>query len=150
MAHAEPYARRPYLDFSKTESSLHLGLMMKNDTDPENEQTRRLANGQWGGEGIRLNVGTSLTTIEYPCADGEIRGSFRIDRNGRFRLAGIHTTLRPGPIHENEKPESEPAEYEGSVSGDKMVIRVTLTKSKEVIGEFQLVKAKQVRLHRCL
>lgn len=121
--------------------------------DEENNgagQTRFADEGPWGGEGIQLTVGKETSSIEYPCADGEITGRFRLNRNGTFKLNGSHIRLRPGPVRLDQKELREPSVYEGKVTGNRMTLKVTLSKNREVIGEFRLQKGVLARIRRCL
>ena len=113
-------------------------------------QSKYVPAGQWGGIGIRLNVGEKNTIIEYACADGEIVGRMKLDNKGHFTAAGTHSRIRPGPVREGEKPQSRPARFEGKVSASNMTLKVTLTDTDEEIGNFELKKNGGARLHRCL
>lgn len=123
---------------------------MISDHETEVGQASYAAVGPWGGEGIQLTIGKQGSIIEYPCADGEIPGRFRLDRNGGFRLSGSHTRLRPGPVRLDEKAHREQAIFEGRVTGERMTLRVTLVNSREVVGDFRLRKGVVARIHRCL
>ncbi|MGD9588957.1 MAG: hypothetical protein AB7Q37_02170 [Pyrinomonadaceae bacterium] len=123
---------------------------MNPEVGRESGQTRYAADGPWGGDGIQLTVGKEQSTIEYPCADGEIPGRFRLARNGTFKLNGSHVRLRPGPVRPDRKELREPASFEGKVTGERMTLKVTLMNSREVVGEFRLRKGALARIRRCL
>lgn len=123
---------------------------MNADVGGEGGQTRYAADGPWGGDGIQLTVGKEHSTIEYPCADGEIPGRFRLARNGTFKLSGSHVRLRPGPVRPDRKELREPALFEGKVTGERMTLKVTLLNSSEEVGEFRLRKGVLERIRRCL
>jgi hypothetical protein len=74
----------------------------------------------------------------------------RLDRYGRFDLPGTHMQMRGGPQRENQEPSREPARYTGRVSGKTMELSVTLTGSKEKLGDFSLTRGRQARLFKCL
>jgi len=124
--------------------------VMDSYDETEIGQTRSAADGPWGGDGIQLTIGTERSSIEYPCADGEIPGRFRLNRNGTFRLSGSHVRLRPGPVRPDKKDVREPAIFEGRVTGERMVLKVTLANSREIVGEFRLQKGAVARIRRCL
>ncbi len=104
----------------------------------------------WGGNGIRLTIEEKKATVEYACGDGEITGRLKVDGLGNFRANGFHSRVRPGPVREGVGDQSQPARYEGRISGRKMTLKVTLIESKEIIGNFDLTRDAVPRLHRCL
>lgn len=103
----------------------------------------------WGANGIILNVEENGVTIQYECADGQIEQSLKMDEQGNFAANGIHSPQRPGPIRVDAKQARQPARYEGKISGNIMTLKVTLTETKEVIGEFSLERGKTPRMTRC-
>lgn len=103
----------------------------------------------WGATGIILNVEEKGVIIQYECADGQIEQSLMMNEQGNFEAAGIHSPQRPGPIRVDAKLASQPARYEGKISGDTMTLKVTLTETKEVVGEYTLERGKTPRMTRC-
>jgi hypothetical protein len=108
---------------------------------------QRIPTGVWGGEHINIEVAEKSASIEYDCAHGLIEGPLVMDANGRFNLRGTHTPERGGPIRADEKPQSHPASFVGSISGSKM----TLTLKLEGFDDetFTLEKGKQGELFKC-
>ncbi len=113
-------------------------------------QSKLLPVGIWGGSGVLMRVGQKKITVEYACANGEIPGRLKLDGSGNFRADGVHLQPRPGPIRVNDTPTRQPARFEGKISGKNMTLRVTLIKSNEVIGDFELKRDVTPRIHRCL
>lgn len=113
-------------------------------------QNTTVAPGNWGGNGIRLAVESKSTSIEYDCAQGEITEILSIDQNGNFDAKGFHARQHGGPIRDNETDNHQPARYTGRISGDQMTLKVTLVEKDTPIGDFQLERGKNVRLHKCL
>jgi hypothetical protein len=108
---------------------------------------QRIAKGVWGGQHIRIEVGTKSATIEYDCAHGVIEGPLTVDSQGRFNLRGTHTPERGGPIRAGEQERSQPATYTGSISGDKMTLTLKLAGSED--ETFTLQKGEQGELFKC-
>jgi hypothetical protein len=108
---------------------------------------QRIPTGLWGGEHIRVDVGTKSATIEYDCAHGVIEGPLTVDTRGRFNLRGTHTPERGGPIRAGEQERSQPATYTGSISGDTMTLTLKLAGSED--ETFTLQKGKEAELFKC-
>ena len=108
---------------------------------------QRIPTGVWGGEHIHIDVAEKSASIEYDCAHGSIEGPLVIDANGRFSLRGTHTPERGGPISADEQQQSHPANYVGSISGNKMTLTLKLKGAED--ETFTLEKGKQGDLFKC-
>ena len=108
---------------------------------------QRITTGVWGGEHIHIEVGEKSASIEYDCAHGMIEGPLVLDASGRFNLRGTHTPERGGPIRADEQPQSQPAKYVGSISGNKMTLTLKLEGFDDEV--FTLEKGKQGELFKC-
>jgi hypothetical protein len=105
--------------------------------------------GIWGTDHIMLNVATSGVTIEHDCADGQIEQSLMIDESGNFSAIGVHVARQAGPIRIDDKQTRQPALYVGKISGDTMTLKITLTETKQVIGQFTLKRGTIPEMTRC-
>jgi hypothetical protein len=108
---------------------------------------QRIPIGVWGGEHINIDVAEKLASIEYDCAHGVIEGPLLVDANGRFKLRGTHTPERGGPIRADEQQQSHPANYVGTISGNKMTLTLKLEGSEDEV--FTLYKDKPGELFKC-
>ena len=108
---------------------------------------QRIPTGVWGGEHINIEVAEKSASIEYDCAHGLIEGPLVVDANGRFSLRGTHTPERGGPISADEQQQSHPANYVGSISGNKMTLTLKLKGADDEM--FTLEKGKQGDLFKC-
>lgn len=108
---------------------------------------QRISTGVWGGDHVRLEVGSKSASIEYDCAHGAIEGPLTVDANGRFNLRGTHTPERGGPVRSDETPRSLPATFAGSISGDKMTLTLKLKDTED--ETFTLEKGKEGNLFKC-
>jgi hypothetical protein len=106
--------------------------------------------GTWGGEHVRITVGTSSSLLEYDCAHGSIDQPFTVDASGHFDLAGTHVPEEPGPIRESQPPIAHPARYTGTTDGKTMTLTVTQTDSSQILGPFILVLDAPGRVVKCL
>jgi len=108
-----------------------------------------VTNGSWGGQSISFEIAKTGVKIEFDCADGEIPTQLKADKQGRFRAEGTLTGRGPGPVRRDAVPQPMPALYEGTVKGNVMTLKVTLTKTNESAGEFKIERDKTPSLHRC-
>ncbi len=104
--------------------------------------------GSWGGEHVALTLSPSGGGIEYDCADGTLDAAIMPDAAGNFRVPGRHVRGHGGPEQVGEQLPSEVALYEGSVAGDRMVLRVRL--DADTLGPFTLRRGADARLLKCL
>ena len=114
-----------------------------------NNKARFVQSGMWGGEHIALSVEKDLVRIEHDCARGTINQPLKIDSKGRFNASGTHTRERGGPVTEGQRPDTHPARYAGQVTGEKMVVTITLADTKETIGTFTLAHGQKPDLYKC-
>jgi hypothetical protein len=105
--------------------------------------------GLWGGEHLSLSVANNGARAEYDCAHGNINQPMRLDHKGRFKVTGTHTRERGGPETKGEEPDRHPAIYTGHVTGNSLVIAVTLTDSRETVGTFTLFYGQAPNLFKC-
>ena len=119
-----------------------------NQTQDSSTQTE--IRGQWGGQGISLEIGDGTATIEYDCAHGTITEKIVADSSGRFVARGFHVRERPGPTREGEDDtKGQPATYTGSIEGQTMRLTVTLSDTNKSVGTFGLTKGKKGPLRKC-
>jgi hypothetical protein len=104
--------------------------------------------GRWGGVHVALTLTDSGGTIEYDCAHGGLGTPVRLDRAGRFDVAGVHVREHGGPVRVGEVPDSLPARYAGDVTGDRMTLRVFV--GTDTLGRFELRRGAEPQLFKCL
>jgi hypothetical protein len=110
---------------------------------------QRIQPGLWGGPHIRITVGQRSATIDYDCANGTIDGPLTIDTKGRFTWRGTHNREHGGPIRMDEKANTQPVIYTGSVKGDTMTLTVKLADTGEIIDTFTLTRGGRGRVFKC-
>ena len=118
-----------------------------NQTQDSSTQTE--IRGQWGGQGISLEIGGHSATIEYDCAHGTITEKIVADPSGKFVVRGFHVRERPGPTREGEDTKGQPATFRGSIEGQTMRLTVTLSDTNKSVGTFGLTKGKKGPLRKC-
>ena len=110
---------------------------------------QRKISGQWGGQGISMEVTDSGATLDFDCASGTITEIIAPDSAGKFSAEGRFTRHRPGPTREDDDTEGQPANYTGVVAGENLTLTITLTKNSEKVGDFTLAHGKMGRIRRC-
>lgn len=106
--------------------------------------------GTYGGQHIRMNVGTGETAIEYDCAAGALLGPLPV--RGSFVNAGTHTPGTGGPERQGEIRPSYAATYSGRVIADRieLAVDVDLPSGRTRLGPFRLQRGSEGNLLRCL
>lgn len=130
---------------SKTEFKQAKIYKKMNQTDK-----KEIPPGDWGGTGINLAIKEENVVIEFDCAEAEITGKLMIDKKGNFNAYGTYLKRYPGAIRTNLPLKSQPAKFSGRVSGKKMLLKVTLKESDEVVGNFVLNRGETGRIRKCL
>lgn len=108
----------------------------------EVEPTPETIDGQWGADDILIDVRNGRTHIYLSCADGDIDGTIRLDRNGEFETLG---TIMIGPV----VTETLAAEYSGHVRGDTLKMEITVVDSGTSFGPFTAVRGHSSQIVQC-
>jgi hypothetical protein len=106
-----------------------------------------IAQGVWGGRGIRLTVTAAGGTADYGCDIGSI-GEPLVLNQSRFSATGTYTySVSHSGQDTPEKP--HPARYEGTVNDTTMELTVYLVDLSRPVGPFQLTLGRPAVLARC-
>ncbi len=132
----------------KSRPKIKRGAVKKMNDKDKAATPRRLAVGAWGGQHMRLSVRADGADIEFDCAHGTIDGPLTLTPDGRFDVSG--TFIREGgPVRIDIKPTGRPARYEGSLTGQQLTLKVTLTETAQDAGTFTLTRGSEGRLWKC-
>ena len=105
--------------------------------------------GAWGGLHVLLTLSANGGRIEYDCAQGTLDEPVRPDAHGAFHVRGQHSQNQGGPARvADEPPAPRQATYDGTVSGDRMQLRVT--SNGEEIGAYALRRGADPQMAFCL
>lgn len=104
--------------------------------------------GEWGGAHVALHLAPNGGTLDYDCAGGTI-GPIIPGSGGRFTATGTHTPGHGGPDRLGDVPIAFPADYAGTVSGDRMTLTVTI-EPDTALGPYTLRRDETATLLRCL
>ncbi len=127
-----------------------LMLTLNQTVDGKAGGARRVAEGIWGGDHIRLSVTRMGASIEYDCGTGTIDAPLKVDRRGSFLLKGTHGRGHAGPIRINEPDSTQAASYTGRLRGNELTLTVKLTGTGQTLGTYQLHFGREPHLMRCL
>lgn len=118
--------------------------MNSNSTPTQSSEVK----GNWGGQGIAIQLSDGGGEISFDCAHGRITEKIVLDSQGHFSARGGYVQEHPGPIRVEQDPKEEAATYKGSVSGDTMTLSVIISAS-QTIGPYTLTRGSQGRIRRC-
>lgn len=104
----------------------------------------------WGGDHVAMTVADTGSHLEFDCAHGDVLGTLGTDARGNFSQAGTFVREHGGPVRLGEIPDSHPALYAGAVTGDRMILEVSLTDTNQTIGSFMLSRGANGRVVKCL
>jgi hypothetical protein len=121
-----------------------------NDSSNQTSNTQKQLTGQWGGQGISLQIEGTTATVTFDCAHGEISETMVPDGSGKFAVKGTFTKERGGPTREDDVNTGSPATYSGIVEGDSLQLTITLNATKEQMGNYTLMHGKAGRIRRCM
>lgn len=105
--------------------------------------------GVWGKIGVNLYIQENGARIEYDCADGEIKQKFTIDDEGNFTLNGYYTAQNSGVVDLKNQPVEHPARFEGKISDNLMILKITLTDTNQKLEDVLLERDTIGKIRRC-
>ena len=109
----------------------------------------KLANGVWGGQHVRVEITEAGAQFEFDCAHGAISQSIQLDSGGKFDVPGKFAPEHAGPVQRDEESNYRDVRYAGHVSQQEMTLTISDTRTKEVIGTFELKHGSEGRLMKC-
>jgi len=107
-----------------------------------------MAEGVWGGQEASLVLTREGGSLSYPCGVGTMDPTWAVDANGQLTGNGQHF-LGGGPVPVGGRP-PHPARYVGTISGNTLLLTVTLTDLNETIGPFHLQRGGPFVAESCL
>lgn len=105
--------------------------------------------GTWGGDRATLVVGPA-STIQLDCAHGRLDSPIRVDRNGRFDVAGVFVREHGGPIQAGVPEDRHAARYFGRLADGQLTLFISISDLDLQLGPFLLVLGGTSHLVRCL
>jgi hypothetical protein len=106
--------------------------------------------GQWGGQGVSMEIEGTKATLTFDCAHGTISEAIVPDEAGKFTVKGSFTRERGGPMREDDVSTGAAATYSGVVQADSLSLTITLNGSKEPVASYALTHGKAGRIRRCM
>jgi hypothetical protein len=115
-------------------------------TAAQSPTTAILANGEWGGEHIKMIVDAHGADIEFDCALGHVDSPLRLDSRNRFRITGSYRVQTPAPTRADATSGANVI-YRGTLKGN--TLRLELEIPGQEVQVFLLVHGQEGRLTKC-
>ena len=101
--------------------------------------------GTWGGDNAGLIVSNADVHVHIGCTLGDAVGPIRPDADGRFQANGTYNVtafpIDRGIIH--------PAQFTGQITGQTMILTVSLSDTARVLGPVTLTYGKEPVMGPC-
>lgn len=108
---------------------------------------RRVPEGKWGGQHVRLEVSANGAEFEFDCAHGRMTGPLTL-QNGRFATTG--TLVREGgPVRLEDSERGQRVYFKGEVQGSRMTLIFSLAEDFSEAEAFTLERGVEARLFKC-
>ena len=121
---------------------------MSNQAKPEAAmEDRRVPEGKWGGQHVRLEVSGSGAEFEFDCAHGRMTAPLTL-RNGRFAVTGTFVRER-GRVRLDDSDEGQRVYFKGEVQGSRMTLIFSLAEDFSEAETFTLTHGAEARLFKC-
>ena len=111
------------------------------------QKDRRVPEGKWGGQHVRLEVLESGAEFEFDCAHGRITGPLTV-QNGRFATTGTFVREK-GPVRMEDSERGQRVYFKGEVQGSRMTLMFSLTEEFSEAETFTLTHGAEARLFKC-
>ncbi len=103
----------------------------------------------WGGDRAVLTLTPQGGRLEFDCGYATLAGPVALDRQGRFKAAGVYYPESGGPVDADAPPAQLAARFDGTVSGSKLHLNFKQAKGA-ADQAFDMVAGKRQKLIRCL
>jgi len=121
---------------------------MSEKTKTETElKDRRVPEGKWGGQHVRLEVSGSGAEFEFDCAHGRMTAPLKL-QNGRFATTGTFVP-EGGPVRMEDSERGQRVYFKGEVQGSRMTLIFSLTEDFKEAETFTLAHGAEARLFKC-
>ncbi len=111
------------------------------------QKDRRVPEGKWGGQHVRLEVSGSGAEFEFDCAHGRMTGPLTV-QNGRFTTTGTFVREK-GPVRMEDSEQGQRVYFKGEVQGSRMTLIFSLTEDFSEAETFTLTRGAEARLFKC-
>ena len=108
---------------------------------------RRVPEGKWGGQHVRLEVLAAGAEFEFDCAHGRLKGPLLL-QNGRFAATGTYVRER-GPVRLEEAEQGQRVFFKGEVEGSRMTLTLSFSEDGSEAETFTLTHGAEARLFKC-
>lgn len=112
---------------------------------PPASPQKRVAEGRWGGQHLRLDVSADGAEFEFDCAHGRIAGPLTLE-NGRFAATGTYVRER-GPVRMDDS--GQRVYFKGQVDGPQMTLSFSLAEDGSDAETYTLTHGAEAKLRKC-
>lgn len=121
---------------------------MSEKAKPEaGQKDRRVPEGKWGGQHVRLEVSGSGAEFEFDCAHGRTTGPLTV-QNGRFATTGTFVREK-GPVRMEGSEQGQRVYFKGEVQGSRMTLIFSLAEDFSEAETFTLTHRAEAKLFKC-
>ena len=108
---------------------------------------RRVPEGKWGGQHVRLEVSADAADFDFDCAHGRLDGPLVLSK-GRFAATGTYVRER-GHVRADGKEQEQRAYFKGEIDGSRMTLSLSFAADGSEAETFTLTHGTEARLFKC-
>ena len=101
--------------------------------------------GTWGGDNAGMIVSANDIHVHIGCTLGDAKAPIQTDANGQFQVEGTYN-VDAYPVNRGI---THPAVFSGRITGQTMVLTVTLSDITRVLGPVTLIYGKEPKMGPC-
>jgi hypothetical protein len=128
--------------------TMGIAIVLSLPATPRMADQQRVANGQWGGQHVGMEVSDSGAHLEFDCARGRIAEPLMLNQSGVFDVKGTYSVERPGPRREDDS-NVRAVRYAGRVEGKSMTLAMQAEGVSDPIGRYTLEHGKTPLVKKC-
>lgn len=120
---------------------------MSEKSKTEVVKDRRVAEGKWGGQHVRVDVSGSGAEFEFDCAHGRMTGPLTLQK-GRFATTGTFVHER-GRVRLDDDEQGQRVYFKGEVQGSRMTLTFSPAEDFSEAETFTLTHGAEAKLFKC-
>jgi hypothetical protein len=105
--------------------------------------------GDWGAQGVSMNVTASSVHFEFDCAHADIPQTITVDPNGQFSVTGTFVQEHGGPTYVGDD-QGRPANFTGNTDGIKLNVTITYADDNSKVGSWTVAYGSPGKIMKCM